>query len=340
MHVLRLAWKYRLILTIPLALIGIGLMAYYVSCETSCSYLKGDLLGIDLKYVGSGYMAVIIILALIKQADLLRLLIAAGIGVEVFLVSFQVKENVFCPFCLSFGVMVILMYLINYERASVMKKWYSRFIYAFGDAKIPLAGHIRFPLLGMMLIGYITVCLTFNGSATPAYAASETPVPSVGKGAWELIVYTDYFCPPCQLVEKDLEPEIARLMSRGDIKITFVDYPGHQHTSLYAKYFLASVASGKGNINMMKARNVLFALAVKNMAKEDAVSSALKAEGVAVKIIEPKPVFNEWMSLIKRYDITQTPTCLLRFSSTYTKKYIGSDQIRTGLIPELRKRFP
>lgn len=340
MHVLRLTLKYRLIITIPLALIGIGLMAYYVSCDTACSYLKGDLLGIDLKYVGTGYMSAIIILALLKQADLLRLLVASGIGVEVFLVFFQVKENVFCPFCLSFGVMVILMYLINYERAGVMKNWYSRFIHAFGNAKIPFTNNVRFPLLGMMLIGYIFIFLTFHGSTTPAYADSESSAPSFGKGAWELIIYTDYFCPPCQLVEKDLEPEIARLMSRGDIKITFVDYPGHQHTSLYAKYFLSSVASGKGDRNMMKARNILFALAVKNVDKEDTVSSTLKSEGVALKMIEPKPVFKEWMSLIKRYDINQTPTCLLRFSSTYTKKYIGSDQIRTGLIPELKKRFP
>jgi uncharacterized membrane protein len=332
--------KYRLIITAPLALIGIGLMAYYASCDTACSYLKGNLLGVDLKYIGIVYMVAIILLALLRQADLLRLLISAGIGVEIFLVSFQVRENVFCPFCLSFGALVVIMYLINYERLTFMKKWYLKFIYAFGDAKIPFLDNYRFPLSGMMLIGYTFVCLTFTGAATPAYAASEPPVPSFGKGAWELIIFTDYFCPPCQLVEKDLEPEIERLLSRGDIKIIFVDYPGHQHTSLYAKYFLSSIAADKGNKHIIKTRNVLFSLAVKNMDNEAAISSSLKSEGIALKTIDPKPVFNEWMSMIKRYEINQTPTCLLRFSSTYTKKYIGTDQIRSGLIPELRKRFP
>ncbi|PKN89007.1 MAG: hypothetical protein CVU51_02480 [Deltaproteobacteria bacterium HGW-Deltaproteobacteria-1] len=41
--------KYRNILTILLALVGIGIMAYYDYCDTTCSYLKGDILGIDLK---------------------------------------------------------------------------------------------------------------------------------------------------------------------------------------------------------------------------------------------------------------------------------------------------
>ena len=341
MQILRSAIKYRLIITIPLALIGIGLMAYYTSCDSACSYLKGDLLGIDLKYIGTGYMSVIIILALLKQADLLRLLVASGIGVEVFLVSFQFRENVFCPFCLSFGVLVFLMYIFNYERAGVMKKWYAKFLHAFGDAKIPFTNNVRFPLLGMMLVGYIFIFFSFHGTATPAYgAAVDSTIPSFGKGAWELIIYTDYFCPPCQIAEKDLEPEIKRLLGRDDIKITFVDYPGHQHTSLYAKYFLSAVAAGKGIKNVIKARNVLFSMALKNMDQETAVSSTLKSEGIALKMIEPKPIFNEWMSLIKRYEIDQTPTCLLRFSSTFTKKYIGGDQIRSGLIPELKKRFP
>ena len=53
--------KYRNIITIALSLIGIVLMAYYDYCDTECSYLRGDLLGIDLKWVGIAYMAVIII---------------------------------------------------------------------------------------------------------------------------------------------------------------------------------------------------------------------------------------------------------------------------------------
>lgn len=340
MQFYRLLVSHRRIITLILAVIGIGLMAFYTVCDTACSYLRGDIFGIDLKYIGVGYMAAIIILALLKQADLIRMLIAAGIGVEVFLVSFQVSENVFCPFCLTFGIMVLLMYLVNYERFGMRNKWYQKLIYVFGDAKIPFTGQSRLPLLAMMIMGYIFVSFFFSGTATPAYAADNTAVPSYGKGSWELIVFTDYFCPPCQSVEKYLEPELERLLARGDVKITFVDFPGHKGTALYAKYFLSAVAADKGYQNVMKARNVLFSLAYqKKIDQEDALATALKSQNIALKIIDPIPVYNQWSAMIKRYEIDQTPTCVLRFSSAFTRKYADSEHIRTELIPELQKRF-
>jgi thiol-disulfide isomerase/thioredoxin len=341
MQFYRLLVQRRLLITIVLAVIGIGIVAFYAICDTSCSFLKGDVFGIDLKYVGYGYMAAIIILALLKQADLLRMLVASGIGVEVFLVSFQVSINLFCPFCLAFGIMVILMYLVNYERSGMMNKWYQKLIYFPGDAKIIFTDNQRLPLLAMMIIGYIFVSFSFSGSSTPAYAADNTTIPSYGNGSWELIIFTDYFCPPCQVVEKDLEPELERLLSRGDVKITFVDYPGHgKDSTLYAKYFLYAVAANKGYQNITKTRNILFSLAKqKKINQETALADFLKSQGIALTIIDPILPYKEWMALIKRYEIEHTPTCLLRFSSTYTRKYIGSESIRKELIPELQKRF-
>jgi len=341
MRLYRFLTHYRLVITITLGLVGIGLMAFYAVCDTACSYLRGDIFGIDLKYVGVGYMAVIITLALLKQADLIRMLVSAGIGVEVFLISFQVSENVFCPFCLSFGIMVLVMYLINYERSGMMNKWYQKLIYVFGDAKIPFNDHQRLPLLAFMLLGYIFVSFSFSGSATPAYADDHTSIPSFGKGSWELLIFTDYFCPPCQSVEKDLEPELERLLARGDVKITFVDFPGHKETPLYAKYFLSAVAADKGYKNVIKARHILFSLAAeKKVDQEYALSAALKSKKIVLKMIDPKPIYSQWSAMIKRYEIDQTPTCILRFSSAYSRKYADSEHIRTELIPELQKRFP
>lgn len=342
MRLYRFILRYRLMMIILLAIAGLVTMAYYVSCDTSCSYLRGDILGIDLKYIGIGYMTVIILLALLKQADLIRILVAAGIGVEVFLVSFQVSENVFCPFCLTFGILVLLMYFVNYERSGMMNKWYQKVIYSFGDAKIPFTHNQRFPLLAMMIIGYLFVSFSFSGSATPAYADDQTGIPSYGKGAWELIIITDYFCPPCQTAEKYLEPELERLLARGDIKITFVDYPGHgKKTALFAKYFLGAVAANKGYKNVLKARRVLFALAAQGKIDQDSsLAAALKTENIVLKMIDPVPVYTQWSAMTKRFEINQTPTCILRFSSAYLKKYADSEQIRTELIPELQKRFP
>lgn len=341
MNLYRQIVGYRLALTIVLAVAGIVTMVYYVTCDTACSYLRGDLLGVDLKYVGVGYMALLILLALVRKADLLRMLVAAGIGVEVFLVSFQVSENVFCPFCLTFGVLVLLMYVVNYERSGMTTRWYHSVVYLFGDAKIPWVDRPRMPLLAMMIAGWLFVSFAFSGSATPLYAAEAPGVPSYGRGAWELIICTDYFCAPCQSVENDLAPELDRLLATGNVRITFVDFPGHRGSALYAKYFLAATAADPGGANALKARRLLFALAEQGKVDEENVLAAvLRSKNVALKIIDPKPVFKRWSGLLKQYDIDQTPTCLLRFSSAYTKKYADAPAIRDELIPELRKRFP
>ena len=98
--------KYRSIITIALSLIGIVLMMYYDYCDTACSYLKGDIWGINLKWVGIAYMLAIIIFAALRLSPFVRALLAAGLGVEVHLYAFQVQNDVYCPFCLAFSAMV------------------------------------------------------------------------------------------------------------------------------------------------------------------------------------------------------------------------------------------
>lgn len=164
---------HRGVITIGLALIGIALMFFYTVCDTSCSYLKGDIFGIDLKYIGIGYMLAIIAFALSKQTALARIFLASGIGVEIFLVDFQFREDVFCPFCIAFGACVVLAFILNYERPQTMGGWRRRIIYGLGETELPLIATRRIPLLLFVIIGYLFVVLTFSGSATPAYGAER-----------------------------------------------------------------------------------------------------------------------------------------------------------------------
>ncbi|HOU51343.1 MAG: hypothetical protein KBG22_07795 [Smithella sp.] len=163
--------KYRNVMTIVLSLAGIGLMAYYDYCDTECSYLKGDILGIDLKWVGIFYMSAIIVFAIFNQSSFVRVLLAAGLGVEVHLYAFQVQHDVYCPFCLAFSVMLILSFLINYEMPSAWREKRSRmWLYFLGEVNFPLFKLNKLPLLFFSLLGYLTILLTFSGSVTPAYA--------------------------------------------------------------------------------------------------------------------------------------------------------------------------
>jgi len=168
-------------MTIALALIGISLMFFYSVCDTSCTYLKGDIFGIDLKYIGIGYMLAIIALTLFKQMDLVRILLASGLGVEVYLVAFQFRENVFCPFCIAFGATVILAFILHYEKPQTRGGWRKRIIYGLGEAELPLIGKKEMPLLLFVILGYLFVVLTFSGSATPAYGAERPSAPPTVK---------------------------------------------------------------------------------------------------------------------------------------------------------------
>lgn len=176
------------------------------------------------------------------------------------------------------------------------------------------------------------------GSVAVTHGAETAAVPSYGKGPVELIVFTDYFCPPCAMIETDLGPAILKLMARGRVKVTFVDIPGHGKDSvLYAKYFLFSTQGAPGYKNAMHARDVLFDLARQNTVKTDAeVEQTFTAKGVAFKAFNTKPVYAEWDKAIKRYKIRTTPTCILKYSETNIRTYTGTVEIRNHLLPELK----
>ena len=200
----------RNVITIILATAGIGIMLLYATCETTCSYLQGDILGIDLMYIGIGYMLVIIILAAFKQMAYVRALLAAGIGVEAYLIAFQFKEDVFCPYCLTFASIIIMAFILNHERPLIEEYgMLKQIIYGLGEAEFIPAANVRVPLLFFVLLGYIFIVLTFSGSATPAYGAEKSMVPSYGHGKYEMIIFTDYFCPPCQLLESEIDPALT-----------------------------------------------------------------------------------------------------------------------------------
>lgn len=323
---------YRNSITIALALIGIVLMVFYSVCDTSCSYLKGDIFGIDLKYIGIGYMLAIIVLAFFKQTALVRILLASGIGVEVYLVAFQFREDVFCPFCIAFGVIVVLAFFLNYERPQTEGGWRRRIIYGLGEAELPLTGKNEVPLLLFVVLGYLFVVLTFSGSATPAYGAERPSAPSYGNGPYELLIFTDYFCPPCQSVESDMDWYLNEFLSKGGVKVTFIDMPLHQLTPLYARYFLYVANTGGGYREILHARKVLFELATANAAATDkALAQKLKERGVAFKPYDPKPVYAVLDRTIKEFKANATPTCFVKYSSTDVRKYLGPEEIRKGL---------
>ena len=109
------------ILNIVLPLAGITLMLVYEYCDTSCLYLKGTFMGIDLKWVGVIYMIILFASTFSVRGSFDKMalhfrtiLISAAVGVEFFLIGWQIANNTYCPFCLAFSACVFILFGLNF----------------------------------------------------------------------------------------------------------------------------------------------------------------------------------------------------------------------------------
>jgi hypothetical protein len=133
--------------------IGVGLMIAYGVCDTSCSSLQGTFLSVDLKAIGILYMTLLCALTLppasryATSIDHLRTMMLAGaLGGEVLLVRFQIIHDIYCLFCLAFGLCVVVLFAANFTKMN------------------------KYLALGAFLAGVAAFALFFKGTVLPLYA--------------------------------------------------------------------------------------------------------------------------------------------------------------------------
>lgn len=278
----------RYVINILLAFVAVGLEVYYSICGGACSYLRGDLIGIPLQYVGMAFMACVVLLSLLRADALLLAILSAGVGVEAYLVGFQIWYNTYCPYCLAFGGSVMILFLLNFDRT---RKWIS---------------------IVSMALALILFPLFFEGSLTPSYAEETSiSVPVFGQGKTSVRIYTDYFCPPCRAMEPEVEPIILDLLKHKTINVTFIDTPFYRHSSLYAKYYLYAVNEKREIRYALAVRNVLIDTADKNTSEPVQIEKALADKGIKIKPFDPQPVFQLYAKALKDDGVKSTPTCVV-----------------------------
>jgi hypothetical protein len=144
--------KLMKILNLIIPVIGAMLMVFYEVCDTSCSALRGTFLGVDLKYVGILFMAALLALNLppvaryaVPVSHLRTMMLAGALGGEILLVRFQIVYDTFCPFCLAFGLCVLILFAANIPKMN------------------------QYLALGAFLAGLGAFALFFAGSVLPLY---------------------------------------------------------------------------------------------------------------------------------------------------------------------------
>jgi hypothetical protein len=132
--------------------VGVGLMIAYGVCNTSCSSLRGTFLGVDLKVIGILYMALLFVLTLppasryATSVNYLRTMMLSGaLGGEVLLGRFQIVHDIYCPFCLAFGLCVVALFAANFTKMN------------------------KYLAIGAFLAGVAAFALFFKGSVLPLY---------------------------------------------------------------------------------------------------------------------------------------------------------------------------
>jgi thiol:disulfide interchange protein DsbA len=163
-------------------------------------------------------------------------------------------------------------------------------------------------------------------------AAGEVPeVFSMGSGAAEVFIFTDYFCPPCQAVEPYLDKTLAVLVQAG-FRVTSVDKPLDARTPLYSRYFLYAANTAESFGELLHIRRTIFDIArTKAIDSESELLRLLKESGIRLKLFDVQPAFAKWQGLIDRFGLRSTPTCVVARPGHEPQNFNGGRAIAQGI---------
>lgn len=188
-----------------------------------------------------------------------------------------------------------------------------------------------------VLMNALCILVLLVAMVRTTHAAEEAPIFSCGAGRYELIIFTDYFCQPCQKMEGGLNKTIEEMINRGRVRVTLVDLPLFKLTPLYAKYFLYALNASATCKDALKARQFLFERAFRIGAiTAEHLERDFKSEGIAIKPYDTGPSLAKYSEIIRKYRVHSTPTFVFVYSPTDVRKYSGSEPIKKGMA-ELEK---
>ncbi len=134
---------------------------------------------------------------------------------------------------------------------------------------------------------------------------------TIGSGPVEVVLFSDYFCPPCRNLEPYLEQTLPELVSSG-AKVTFVDAALKRKSSLYARYFLYAARAASSPESVIHARRVLFDLAGKDSIESGKdMRRALEENNVEIEFFDTQPMIDKWKEIMEKHQLRSTPTCVI-----------------------------
>lgn len=162
-------------------------------------------------------------------------------------------------------------------------------------------------------------------------AEQNQPFPAYGTGPIEVRLYTDYFCPPCRVMEPEVEPLLKDLLKKNAIHLTLVDAPFNPLSPLFARNFLYAIKQSNALEEALKARNVLQNAATnKEIKTQEQIAALFKEKGIAFSVWDPKPAFDRYNVLLTEDKINATPTIVI-IRNGQRKSFVGGPDIISAL---------
>jgi len=296
---------HRRVINIVLALLGCVVIILYYYCGSSCLYLAGTVLGIDLKIWGVAFLWLFTMLVLFRQHTLCCLLVSVGLGGEIFLVGYQLLHRTYCPYCLLFALIVFVLFVMNLDKK-----------------KLTLS------LLGVVL--GLVFLLAFFQSIPLKIETGAQALPSFGRGDIKVRLYTDYFCGPCRAVEPEAETLLYELVRKDRINLTFIDMPIHRPTPVYTAYYLSLSQRERGLDRILRIRETLFQAAEKRIEENSTLHDYLHRAGFDVQGVDEKTGAADIAKYLLEDQVDGTPT-LIVVQGNKKVKYLGRAEVIKGL---------
>ncbi|MDO9514720.1 MAG: thioredoxin domain-containing protein [Syntrophales bacterium] len=310
-------------------------MIFYSFCTGSCDSLAGNLLGIDLKYVGICFMAVLIMMVIMNFSAIARIMLATALGGDLYLVGYQISIDTYCYYCLAFALMVLAAFLVNHKPGDAPRGW-KKLLHFAGSvkfettklqeekimkwekvlhpadevkAKMGRVGLKRMPLAIFVLLGFALFFGGFSGSDTLVFA--EEIYPSFGRGEVEVRLYSNYFCGPCSRLEPRIEPLLGTLVKANRIRLLFINMPFNQKSSEYDRYYLYAIREGTSFEAALRFRKTLFKVASSGIGTEKDLQMYLQRLGMEPKHVDVSPEVLTAVQYIRDDGITSTPVAVI-----------------------------
>lgn len=329
------SWLYGIILLATIVGLILSAVSWLQVCTEACSEVHNwRLLGLPFETMGALFFIPVLILLWMARHNkwlmtLCGFLYAAAAGAELKFVLIQKYQiGAWCPVCLAIAGCIFVAaaaFIIRY-----LLEWKDNMTQGFQGNYMQSITK-GFTGISMFLFGFLMAAVGTT-HFDPLAAAENTIRDSVAFGQKEspieVYIFTDWACPACREVEKDIEKISPQIMSKA--RVTFVDHAVHTETLNYSPYNVSFMIKNKDKYFRLREALTHWALTHPTPTDEQ-VEKIAKDLGVKYEQLNFADIAlsqKYFKQLATQFGVKQTPTLVIINTQTKKgKKLIGVAEI-------------